>query len=275
VTTAQQLLVDAKALGLVLLEARGLIGYAAGRSKEWLIAHESDVLSHDAIAPSRELLQRRARGEPYAYLIGRQEFFGREFVVSPAVLIPRPDTELLIEQVLALYPHNEPLNVIDLGTGSGCIAITLALERSSWQVLATDISAEAISIAKNNALLLGANNVQFIDSSWWQNIPEQGFDIIVSNPPYIEKNDIHLSQGDLRFEPRIALTDDADGLIAYREILSGVAKHTTTDGTIFLEHGYDQAHAIEELATSNHLIVVAQKKDLAHQPRLMIARVAP
>jgi release factor glutamine methyltransferase len=272
VNTALDLLTFAKDLGLPLSEARGLVCHGTDRSKEWLIAHDRDLLNLDQIERCQTLLRKRVTGEPYAYLIGRQEFYGREFIVSPSVLIPRPDTELLIDSVLALYPENESLQVIDLGTGSGCIAITLALERPSWQVLATDISQAAIEIARANATNLKARNVQFVQSSWWQQIQGK-FDLIISNPPYIDKDDEHLSQGDLRFEPRSALTDHSDGLGAYREILAGLAPRANQAAYVFLEHGFDQAEAIGLIVKENHLHVVEQKKDLGGHQRLMIVKI--
>jgi release factor glutamine methyltransferase len=272
VNTAPDLMALAKSLGLPLPEARGLICHAIRRPKEWLIAHDTDFLDLEISKYCQTLLHKRAAGEPYAYLVGRQEFYGRPFMVSPAVLIPRPDTELLIDSVLAYFPKNEPLQVIDLGTGSGCIAITLALERPSWQVLATDVSHAAIEIAKENASLLNAHSVRFAQSSWWATIQGQ-FDIIVSNPPYIHKDDQHLEEGDLRFEPQSALTDHYDGLQAYREILAGLGSHATPAANVFLEHGYDQATAIANLISENRLRVVEQKKDLGGQQRLMIAKI--
>jgi release factor glutamine methyltransferase len=272
VNTARDLLALAKDLGLPLSEARGLICHGIERPKEWLIAHDQDLLNLEQSERCQTLLRKRAIGEPYAYLIGRQEFYGRDFIVSPSVLIPRPDTELLIDSVLKIYSNNESLQVIDLGTGSGCIAITLALERPSWQVLATDVSPAAIQIAQENAVNLKANNVQFVQSSWWQQVQGK-FDLIVSNPPYIDKDDEHLCQGDLRFEPKNALTDHADGLSAYREILAGLAPRAKKAAHVFLEHGYDQAVAVANLIKENHLHIVEQKKDLGHQQRLMIAKI--
>jgi release factor glutamine methyltransferase len=274
-TSVTQLLLAAKALGIPVAEARALIAHSIGKPKEWLIAHDADQLCSDDVNRSTALIQRRASGEPVAYLLGKQEFFGRDFYVCPSVLIPRPDTELLIEEVLRSYPNDEALNLVDLGTGSGCIAITLALERPSWRVLASDISTDALAIAQRNAVFLGANNIHFLQSSWWQAMPAQTFDLIVSNPPYIEKLDGHLTQGDLRFEPITALTDHADGLSAYREILSGLSRYSNNHSMIFLEHGYDQALAVANLVRQHQFTVVAQKKDLAQQPRLMIASVNP
>jgi release factor glutamine methyltransferase len=272
VNTALDLLAFAKVLGLPLSEARGLICFGIERPKEWLIAHDSDLLSREQSVRCQTLLRKRAGGEPYAYLVGKQEFYGREFIVSPSVLIPRSDTELLIDSVLALHPKNESLQVIDLGTGSGCIAITLALERPSWQVLASDVSAAAIQIAQENSISLKAHNVRFVQSSWWQQI-HGVFDLIVSNPPYIHKDDEHLAKGDLRFEPKSALTDHFDGLSAYREILAGLAPRATQSAHVFLEHGYQQAVAIAHLVKENRLHIVEQKKDLGHQERLMIAKI--
>jgi release factor glutamine methyltransferase len=273
VKTASDLVAWAKQLSLPLSESRALISHAIGQPKEWLIAHDQDILSAEQSQRCKAILQKRAVGEPFAYLVGYQEFYGRQFQVSPAVLIPRPDTELLIDAILETYPKNERLQVIDLGTGSGCIAITLALERPSWQVLATDISPSAIDVAINNAKQLGAGNIRFEVSSWWQNIQEQRFDIVASNPPYIQKNDTHLTQGDLRFEPSNALSDHADGLSAYKDILSVIAKYSMNETRVFLEHGYDQASKVADLVLANGLTIIEQKKDFAHQPRLMIARI--
>jgi release factor glutamine methyltransferase len=273
VNTARDLLEAAKLAGLPLSEARLLISHGLACSKELLISHDDETLGAAQITICTTLMRRRVEGEPFAYLVGKQEFYGRDFQVSPAVLIPRPDTELLIDAVLTEYPKNECLQVIDLGTGSGCIAITLALERPSWQVLATDNSSEAIDTAKRNAECLGAFNINFTLSSWWQNIAPQRFNLIVSNPPYIEKNDIHLRQGDLRFEPQSALTDYSDGLGAFREILHGLKPYAEPGCGMFLEHGYDQAQTLASLVNANGFTIVEQKKDLAHQARLMIAKI--
>jgi release factor glutamine methyltransferase len=273
VNTARDLLAAAKLAGLTLSEARSLISYGIDRPKEWLITHDEEELSSAQTLACRTLIQRRANGEPFAYLVCKQEFYGREFQVSSAVLIPRPDTELLIDAVLDVYPKNQALKVIDLGTGSGCIAITLALERPSWQVLATDNSQAAIDVAKENAKKLAALNVTFAVSSWWQSLAPQRFNLIVSNPPYIEKNDAHLTQGDLRFEPLSALTDDSDGLSAYREILQGLRPYAEPDCRMFLEHGYDQAQTVASLVRAHGFNILEQKKDLAHQARLMIAKI--
>jgi release factor glutamine methyltransferase len=273
VHTARELIAWSSSLGLPLSEARALISHCLGRSKEWLIVHDDEILTTDKVSLCKEVLMRRANGEPFAYLVGMQEFYGREFSVSPAVLIPRPDTELLIDTVLGRFPKNDPLQIIDLGTGSGCIGITLALERKSWQVLAIDNSPDSLAVAQNNAHLLKASNCNFLRSNWWQAIPMQHFDIVVANPPYIAQHDSHLAQGDLRFEPQDALTDHADGLAAYRIILQGLAAFAHSQTLIFLEHGYDQAQAIAELVTETGFFVVEQLKDLNSQPRLMIARI--
>jgi release factor glutamine methyltransferase len=274
VKTARDLLAGAKLAGLPLSEARSLISHSLQRPKEWLISHDDEPLSPEQTATCDRLMHRRAQGEPFAYLVGKQEFYGREFQVSPAVLIPRAETELLIDAVLTKYPKNLALRVIDLGTGSGCIAITLALERPCWHVLAIDNSTAAIDIAQDNANRLGASNVTCKLSTWWQDIDAQRFNLIVSNPPYIKKNDSHLSQGDLRFEPKSALTDHSDGLSAYRAILQGLEPYAEHDCCLFMEHGYDQATSLAALVTAHGLQIVEQKKDLALQPRLMIAKIA-
>ncbi len=198
------------------LEAHLLWQRVLGVTRAWLIAHDADPLDPARVAAYRALEARRAAGEPIAYILGHREFFGRDFQVTPAVLIPRPDTELLVECGLrAIRDVREP-HVLDLGTGSGIVAVTLALERPDARVRATDLSAEALDVARKNARDLGAK-LLFSHGNWYDTeLGSARFDLIVSNPPYIDARDAHLGRGDLRFEPRGALTDEADGLRALR-----------------------------------------------------------
>jgi release factor glutamine methyltransferase len=243
-------------------EARLLLGHVLGQSATWVLAHDDEVLEEDALLVFASLVARRAGGEPVAYLAGYREFFGRKFVVSPAVLIPRPETELLVEVALAGMAASESPRILDMGTGSGCIAITLALESPSAKVSAIDSSEAALTVARRNAELLGAY-IDFRHSDWFESLGGQRFDVIVANPPYIAAADPHLAEGDLRCEPLAALCSGADGLDALRRIIAAAPAHLTSGGTIWLEHGYDQAGAVRELLSAAGLTGIEQHRDLA------------
>jgi len=240
----------AAALGLdkreARLEARVLASFAWGVNPAWLVAHDTDALTEAQAAQFASLLARRLSGEPVAHLTGMREFYGRGFQVSPAVLIPRPETEVLVEQALARMPEAQAMKVLDLGTGSGCIAITLALERPRAQVVAVDRSTAAIGVARRNADRLGAR-VEFLESDWFAAVDARRFDLIVSNPPYVAAGDPHLTRGDVRFEPVGALASGADGLHDLRRLATAASAHLTHRGTLLLEHGYDQAEAVQVL----------------------------
>jgi release factor glutamine methyltransferase len=228
------------------LEARVLAAFAWSVSPAWLIAHDTDPLADAQNAQFQTLLTRRLAGEPVAYLTGTREFYGRPFEVSPDVLIPRPDTELLVELALARMPADQALDVLDLGTGSGCIAITLALERPLTGVTAVDRSAAALAIARRNADALHAH-VEFLASDWFAALAGRRFDLIVGNPPYIAAADPHLAHGDVRFEPLTALAAGSDGLDDLRQLAAAARTHLNPGGTLLLEHGYDQADAVRML----------------------------
>ena len=203
-----------------------------------------------------------------AYILGSREFYGREFQVTPAVLIPRPDTELLVECGLRAMRDIRAPRVLDLGTGSGIVAVTLALERPDAQVLATDCSAAALAVAQKNASALGAK-LLFSHGSWYDTeLGSEPFDLIVSNPPYIDARDVHLGQGDLRFEPSGALTDGADGLQALNTIIQGAPAHLAPGGTLCVEHGWDQAAAVRSLFLNRGFVDVASECDLAGIERI-------
>ncbi len=244
----------AAALGLekreARLEARVLAAFAWNVNPAWLIAHDTDPLRDAQAAPFEALLARRLAGEPVAYLTGTREFYGRRFQVSPAVLIPRPDTELLVELALARIPPEQTVEVLDLGTGSGCVAITLALERPLARVTAVDRSTAALAIARHNADIHHAS-VEFLTSDWFTALAGRRFDLIVSNPPYIAAADPHLRRGDVRFEPLTALAAGQDGLDDLRRLTAAACAHLKRDGTLLLEHGYDQADAVQALLRLN------------------------
>lgn len=243
-------------------EVRLLLGHVLGQSATWVLAHDDEVLEEDALLVFASLVARRAGGEPVAYLVGYREFFGRKFVVSPAVLIPRPETELLVEAALASMAASESPRILDMGTGSGCIAITLALESPSAKVSAIDSSEAALTVARRNAELMGGY-IDFRYSDWFGSLGGERFDVIVANPPYIAESDPHLARGDLPCEPLTALSSGADGLDALRRIIADAPAHLTSGGTIWLEHGYDQAGAVRELLSAAGLTGIEQHRDLA------------
>ena len=246
-------------------EARLLLGHVMGRPAAWLIVHDDQVLDEDELLAFASLVARRAGGEPVAYLLGSREFFGRKFAVSPSVLIPRPETELLVEIVLAgVGADGTPtsLRILDLGTGSGCIAVTLALEIPQAEVTAVDASAAALSVARGNAERLGAS-LRLLQSDWFDQLAGERFDLIVANPPYIAAADPHLAAGDLRHEPAAALASGAAGLDAIRRIIAAAPAHLAPGGQLWLEHGYDQAEAVRKLLAAAGLSGIEQHRDLA------------
>lgn len=243
-------------------EARLLLGHVLQQSAAWLIGHDDQVLAEDELLSFASLVARRAGGEPVAYLIGHREFFSREFEVSPAVLIPRPETELLVDRAKEAVAALPAPRILDLGTGSGCIAITLALEIPSAEVTAVDASALALQIARSNAERLGAH-VRLLQSDWFSALGGERFNLIVANPPYIAAADPHLAAGDLRHEPPAALASGADGLEAIRHIVAAAPRYLAGDGQLWLEHGYDQAAAVHQLLAAAGLRDIGQHCDIA------------
>lgn len=245
------------------LETRMLLSHVGQLSRVQLITQHERYLSATQVAELNQLVQKRLDGHPLAYLLGEREFYGLNFKVSPAVLIPRPDTELLVELALRLTPQNASL--LDMGTGSGAIAISIAAQRDDLDIHACDISVSALDIAKFNAnkLLPHRSPITFYESDWYQQIPPKRFDTIVSNPPYIVKDDSHLSQGDLRFEPIDALTDHADGLSAYRKIIDNAPNYLTANGYLLMEHGYHQSQDVQALLQARGFSAVQSWQDLA------------
>ncbi|MES2935582.1 MAG: peptide chain release factor N(5)-glutamine methyltransferase [Pseudomonadota bacterium] len=254
------------------LETRLLLSHVLGLSRIELITQSERVISATEAAQLDALFQRRIDGEPMAYILGQREFYGLMFHVSPAVLIPRPDTELLVELALQRLPPSG--SVVDLGTGSGAIAVVLAQQRPDAAVTALDLSAAALDIARANASRHGTQ-VRFLQSDWYSALQQQNcekFDLIVANPPYIVQGDIHLSQGDLRFEPIDALTDHADGLSALRRIITDAPQHLAADGWLLMEHGYDQAAAVRQLLTVQGFREAQSWHDLSDIQRVSGAR---
>ena len=256
-------------------EARRLLAYLTGQPLTWFMAHGDDPADPDIATRFQALAKRRRAGEPLAYLLGQQEFYGRPFAVSPAVLIPRADTETLVETALEQLARLRrqrcavPLSLLELGTGSGIIAITLALEAPDTDVHAVERSPEALAMAQQNAKALGAHRIHWHAGSWWQALTNpRRFDLIVSNPPYIAAGDHHLQQGDLRFEPPQALAAGPDGLDDLRIIISGAPAHLNPGGWLLLEHGYDQEAPVQALLRDAGFADVFTRRDLAGQPRV-------
>ena len=223
--------------GLVPIDAQVLLAHVVARDRAWLAAHRDETLTRDHADAFFELAKRRREGEPVAYLTGFREFFGLRISVTPAVLIPRPETETLVELALEWLPIERPLRVLDLGTGSGAIALALAHERPQARVIATDASSAALEVARKNAQTLAIANVEFVDADWYVGFDESAFDLIASNPPYVATGDPHLDEGDLRFEPSAALVAEAAGLAALRTIIAGAPPRLVPGGALVVEHG--------------------------------------
>lgn len=241
---AEALTLDAKT---VRIEVQCLLQQALNVPRAYLLAHPERSLSEPEQVHYEQLLQRRLRGEPVAYILGEREFFGLTLNVTPAVLIPRPETELLVELALQRIPPHDTRRMLDLGTGSGAIALAVAHSRPEANCWASDASPQALMLARANAERLGIGNVTFIQSDWYAALDAQHFDLILSNPPYIASGDAHLQQGDLRFEPMSALISGSDGLQDIRRIITDAPAHLLPGGWLLLEHGYDQATQVRGL----------------------------
>jgi len=256
--------------GLPLLEARALLAHRLQVARERLVARPETMVAATDAEAFVALARRRALGEPLAYLLGEKEFYGRAFVVTPDVLVPRPETELLVDLALERMRAVERPRVLDLGTGSGCIAVTLALECPAAQVTATDASDAALAVARRNAERLGAA-VAFHRGDWYDALPvDEAFDLIVSNPPYVAAGDPHLA--DLRFEPMRELTDGRDGLSCLQAIAAGAGQRLAPRGWLLVEHGYDQAAAVAALFARSGLNAESYA-DGAGQPRVALGQV--
>lgn len=253
------------------LDAELLLAQALGKSRSYLHTWPE----HEPALAQREqyqaMLVRRRAGEPVAYILGRQGFWSLDLDVARHTLIPRPDTELLVETALALLPAT-PLQVLDLGTGTGAIALALACERPAWQVTGVDRVAEAVALAQGNGMRLQLTNARFAESCWFSALAGQRFQLIVSNPPYIAAADPHLSQGDVRFEPSSALVAGIDGLDDIRLIIEQAPEHVLAGGWLLLEHGFDQAEAVRELLGQRGFVAVDSRRDLGGHQRISLGQ---
>ena len=254
------------------VDAELLLVHVLGKSRSWLFAHADDLAAPATAAAFDALVARRAAGEPVAYLTGRRGFWRFDLAVSPATLIPRPETERLVELALERLPADRPLRIADLGTGSGAIALALAHERPHAQVLAIDASADALAMARANADALHLRNIEFRLGDWLAPLQGQRFDLIASNPPYIALSDPHLDQGDLRHEPAAALASGADGLDAIRTIVGGAAAHLQPGGWLLLEHGWEQGAAVRDLLDRAGFTMVRTERDLEDRDRVSLGR---
>jgi len=248
------------------LEARLLLAYVFTKPTSYLFTWPEKELSAEQQSQANALLQRRLQGEPMAYILGEQEFYGYPFYVSPATLIPRPDTELLVERALVLAPTHTQ-QVLDLGTGSGAIALSLSKERPHWHITAVDNSADALVVAEQNKQRLGADNCSLLLSQWFSQITQR-FHLIVSNPPYIDPHDEHLAQGDVRFEPNSALVAEEKGLADIIYLVNTAQEYLYEGGLLMLEHGYDQGQQVRELMLAAGWQRVQTEQDYGARDRI-------
>ncbi|WP_248806808.1 peptide chain release factor N(5)-glutamine methyltransferase [Pseudomonas sp. MWU13-2100] len=255
------------------LDAELLLAAALGKSRSYLHTWPEKIVSSETALAFSDFLLRRRGGEPVAYILGQQGFWKLDLEVAPHTLIPRPDTELLVEAALELLPAT-PARVLDLGTGSGAIALALANERPAWQVTAVDRVPEAVALAERNRQRLGLNNATVLSSHWFSALDGQRFQLIISNPPYIASSDPHLALGDVRFEPASALVAGADGLDDLRLIIAQAPKHLEAAGWLMLEHGYDQAEAVRELLAAQGFSEVHSRTDLGGHQRISLGRLS-
>jgi release factor glutamine methyltransferase len=256
------------------VDAQWLLVHALGKPRSWLYAHGDDIADAALVARFEALVARRVAGEPVAYLTGRRGFWSFDLEVTPATLIPRVETELLVELALARLPLDRELRIVDLGTGSGAIALALAHERPRARVVATDASDAALAVARDNANALGIGNIEFRRGDWLAPLAGEGFDLIASNPPYIASDDPHLGVGDLRHEPEAALASGRDGLDAIREIVRDAPAHLVRDGWLLLEHGLEQGCAVRNLLDAAGFVDVATEHDLEGRDRVTLGRMS-
>ena len=254
------------------VDADHLLQHVLGRSPAWLLAHADDAVAAGDAARYAALVERRAAGEPVAYLTGSRGFWSLELAVTPATLVPRPETELLVELALARIPVDAASRIADLGTGCGAFALAIAKERPRAHVVATDASGDALEVARGNAQSNRIGNVEFRAGDWYAPLVGETFDLIASNPPYIALGDPHLGKGDLRFEPASALSSGADGLDAIRDIVRDAPAHLRAGGWLLLEHGWEQGEAVRALLREAGLADVATERDLEQRDRVTLGR---
>ena len=256
------------------LDTEILLAYILKKSRTYLFTWPDKNIDETTQQQFQQLLTQRSQGQPIAHLIGQREFWSLNLQITPDTLIPRPETELLVEQLLQLLPATAQ-RIADLGTGSGAIAIALASERPQWQIIATDQSSAALAVARCNAESFKLKNITFIAGSWFQPLSNTLYNAIVSNPPYIANHDGHLAQGDVRFEPATALISGVDGLDDIRHITQHASQHLLPGGILILEHGHDQMQPVKSLLEQNHFINITQLRDLNGQPRASFGYKAP
>ncbi|AAO54639.1 peptide chain release factor N(5)-glutamine methyltransferase [Pseudomonas syringae group genomosp. 3] len=250
------------------LDIELLLAAALGKPRSFLHTWPERIVSTEAAVAFAGYLQRRRTGEPVAYILGQQGFWKLDLEVAPHTLIPRPETEMLVEAALELVPAFAPAQVLDLGTGTGAIALALANDRQQWKVTAVDRVPEAVALAERNRQRLQLDYAQVLNSHWFSALEGRQFDLIISNPPYIADADPHLSAGDVRFEPSSALTAGADGLDDLRTIIADAQAHLNADGWLLLEHGYDQGPAVRELLTRHGFERIQTRRDLGEHERI-------
>jgi len=255
-----------------MLEGEILLAHALAKSRTYLHTWPERTLNETELATFNQLVERRCDGEPSAYITGEQEFWSLSLEVTPDTLIPRPETELLVELALEKIPTDEHYNIADLGTGSGAIALAIASERPRSQMYAVDFSAEALAVAERNRDKHSLNNITLLHGDWLTPLSELTFDLIISNPPYIRENDSHLEQGDLPFEPRSALVATNNGLDDIQRIVSDSKARLTNGGWLLIEHGYDQATDVSEIFKQHGYHNITTHRDLGGQPRVVAAQ---
>lgn len=253
------------------LDAELLLAHVLGKPRSYLRTWPEREPTAEQCSAFAALLARRRAGEPVAYLLGRQGFWSLELEVAPHTLIPRPDTELLVELALQIGPQG-PARLLDLGTGSGAIALALAGERAHWQLLGVDRIPQALQLAERNRLRLGLGNVRFLESHWFSALEGERFALIVSNPPYIAADDRHLSEGDLRFEPLSALVAGPEGLDDLRQIVQAAPRHLQAEGWLLLEHGFDQGASVRALLAERGFAQVHSRRDLGGHERVTLGQ---
>jgi release factor glutamine methyltransferase len=255
------------------LDVELLLAAALGKPRSFLHTWPERIVSTEAALAFAGYLERRRTGEPVAYILGQQGFWKLDLEVAPHTLIPRPETEMLVEAALELVPAFAPTRVLDLGTGTGAIALALASERPVWQVTAVDRVLEAVALAERNRQRLQLGNAKVLSSHWFSAVEGERFDLIISNPPYIASADPHLAAGDVRFEPSSALVAGSDGLDDLRLIIEQAPSHLNPDGWLLLEHGYDQGSAVRDLLSGQGFEKIQTRRDLAEHERITFGRI--